>query len=236
MAQHIPVLLEEAINGLKIEKNGVYVDGTFGEGGHSKYILKELGEEGKLFAFDHDPDAGEKETERNKNLFLIRKNFKYMKNYLKYHQAIPVKGILVDLGLSSFQLNKSDRGFSYKTNDELDMRMNPNLEKKARDILLKYSEDDLTNIFKKYGELKNGKKIARRITEKREEIDITKTKGLLKTINDLIPRGKNRNKSLSKLFQSLRIEVNDELSALKKFLRDSSYVLEKGGRLVAISY
>ena len=229
---HIPVLLKESINGLNILPNGVYVDATFGGGGHTKEILNYLNSSGKVIAFDQD--AIENQIE-DKRLKLIKSNFKYLTNHLNYLQINKIDGLLADFGISSYQIDTEIRGFSIRFNSDLDMRMNKDQKKEAKQILNKYSSDDLNYIFKNFGELNNYKKVTQTIISQRSKQKIVTTGDLINILKPISPP-KNNNKFLAKIFQAIRIEVNDELSVIKKLLKASSQYLNKGGRLVCISY
>ena len=231
---HIPVLLKESINGLNILPNGVYVDATFGGGGHTKEILNHLSSSGKVIAFDQDADAIENQIE-DKRLKLIKSNFKYLTNHLNYLQINKIDGLLADFGISSYQIDTEIRGFSIRFNSDLDMRMNKDQKKEAKQILNKYSSDDLNYIFKNFGELNNYKKVTQTIISQRSKQKIVTTGDLINILKPISPP-KNNNKFLAKIFQAIRIEVNDELSVIKKLLKASSQYLNKGGRLVCISY
>ena len=231
---HIPVLLKESINGLNILPNGVYVDATFGGGGHTKEILNHLNSSGKVIAFDQDADAIENQIE-DKRLKLIKSNFKYLTNHLNYLQINKIDGLLADFGISSYQIDTEIRGFSIRFNSDLDMRMNKDQKKEAKQILNKYSSDDLNYIFKNFGELNNYKKVTQTIVSQRSKQKIVTTSDLIRILEPVSPK-KNINKFLAKIFQAIRIEVNDELSVIKKLLEASSQYLNKGGRLVCISY
>ena len=231
---HIPVLLKESINGLNILPNGVYVDATFGGGGHTKEILNHLNSSGKVIAFDQDADAIENQIE-DKRLKLIKSNFKYLTNHLNYLQINKIDGLLADFGISSYQIDTEIRGFSIRFNSDLDMRMNKDQKKEAKQVLNKYSSDDLNYIFKNFGELNNYKKVTQTIISQRSKQKIVKTGDLINILKPISPP-KNNNKFLAKIFQAVRIEVNDELSVIKKLLEASSQYLNKGGRLVCISY
>ena len=231
---HIPVLLKESINGLNILPNGVYVDATFGGGGHTKEILNHLNSSGKVIAFDQDADAIENQIE-DKRLKLIKSNFKYLTNHLNYLQINKIDGLLADFGISSYQIDTEIRGFSIRFNSDLDMRMNKDQKKEAKQVLNKYSSDDLNYIFKNFGELNNYKKVTQTIISQRSKQKIVTTGDLINILKPISPP-KNNNKFLAKIFQAIRIEVNDELSVIKKLLKASSQYLNKGGRLVCISY
>lgn len=230
---HIPVLLNESIEGLSIKPNGVYVDVTFGGGGHSKLILEKL-VGGKLIAFDQDLDAIENGVKDERFIF-VNHNFKYLKNFLRFHGCEKVDGILADLGVSSHDFDVPERGFSFRYNGLLDMRMNQKGSLTAEKIVNEYSEEDLIKMFRDYGELDNAKKISSLISVSRQEKRIKTTFQLSEILRPVIP-AKFENKYLAKIFQALRIEVNKELDALKIFLEDSYEVLKPGGRIVIISY
>ena len=231
---HIPVLLKESIKGLNIIPDGVYVDATFGGGGHTKEILNHLNSSGKVIAFDQDDDAIENQID-DKRLKLIKSNFKYLTNHLNYLQINKIDGLLADFGISSYQIDTEIRGFSIRFDSELDMRMNKDQKKEAKQILNNYSSDDLNYIFKNFGELNNYKKVTQTIISHRSKQKIITTGDLINILKPISPP-KNNNKFLSKIFQAIRIEVNDELSVIKKLLEASSQYLNKGGRLVCISY
>ncbi|MBI9034039.1 MAG: 16S rRNA (cytosine(1402)-N(4))-methyltransferase RsmH [Bacteroidales bacterium] len=230
---HNPVMLNECLEGLNIDPNGSYVDVTFGGGGHSKAILDRL-EQGRLFAFDQDKDAN-KNAPDDSRFLLINKNFRYLKNFLKFYKGIPADGILADLGVSSHQFNSPERGFSIRFEGDLDLRMNQELEISAADVVNDYAQEDLIRIFKQYGELKNAFKISELIIKARSEARIETTKGLMEVISKLAPRNKE-NKFYALVFQALRIEVNEELEVLKQMLEQAVQVLKPGGRLVVMSY
>ena len=230
---HKPVLLDACIEGLKIRTNGVYVDATFGGGGHSKSILKHLGDKGRLYGIDQDDEAIENQID-DPRFTMIKSNFRYLKNFLNYYQLEQVDGILADFGVSSHQIDAPERGFSFRYEAELDMRMNQENAEDASHILNEYGLNELQNIFSKYGEIRNSRTLALRIIEKRKEARIQTIADLLEAIESCI-KG-NRNKYLAQLFQAIRIEVNDEMGALRSFLHQSVDLLSKGGRLVAMSY
>ena len=231
---HNPVLLQESIEGLAIRPNGTYVDVTFGGGGHSKRILENLNEEGRLLGFDHDVDTLVNNIDDSRFNFVAA-NFSHLMQYLKYHKIIKVDGILADFGVSSHQFDTQERGFSIRTDARLDMRMNQLQELDAHKVINSYPEDKLRTLFFSYGELKNSKTIARSIVTAREENEITTTMDLIELVRPLIPK-RIENKILAQLFQALRIEVNDELEAMKSFLIQAKEVLVERGRLVCISY
>ena len=231
---HKPVLLEESIIGLKINPNGVYVDATFGGGGHSKEILSNLNSTGKLIAFDQDQDAIENKL-LDKRLKLVKSNFKYLNNYLNYFQIKKIDGLLADFGISSHQIDNESRGFSIRFDSELDMRMNNSQKTDAKEVVNNFKKDQLEYIFKNFGELKNYRKITQIITSQRMIKEIKSTNDLKKILLQLTNR-KEENKFFAKIFQAIRIEVNDELEVIKTLLDKSSQYLKKGGRLVCISY
>ena len=231
---HKPVLKKEAINALSINPEGSYVDATFGGGGHSLPILSKLGLRGKLFAFDQDNDS--KVNSINDSRFtLINANFSSIKQYLKFYSIDKINGVLADFGVSSYQLDTKSRGFSIKNNSRLDMRMNQNQSLDAFFIINNYSEKKLTSMFLNYGELKKANLFSNLIVKKRKE-NLIKTTFQLKSVVSKLYNDKNQNKTLSKLFQAIRIEVNNELNEIKTLLKKSSEILIPGGKLVCISY
>ncbi len=230
---HKPVLLHESIAGLNIKGEGVYVDVTYGGGGHSKEILKHL-TTGCLFAFDQDDEAIANKVE-DKKLVLIKQNFKYMKNFLRVHNALPVDGILADLGVSSHQFDTGERGFSTRFEGTLDMRMDRANKLTAAEVLNTYEESELIQIFKNYGEVENSRKLVSAIIVARQQKKIKTISEFKQAIQTCIPRGKEH-QYLAKVFQALRIVVNNELEVLKDLLIQSREVLKPGGRLVVISY
>ena len=233
MEYHNPVLLQPSVDYLVTNPDGVYVDVTYGGGGHSREILGRIGG-GRLIAFDQDSDAQANLGEDERFTF-VPSNFKNLSRFLKYHQAYPVDGILADLGVSSHQFDTPERGFSYREDGQLDMRMNTQSGKSAQDIVNQYDEQALSQIFYRYGELSDGRTLARRIIKAREEKPITTTQELVEALKPSLPRGRE-NKSLSRIFQALRIEVNQEMEALEALLTQTVDALKVGGRLVVISY
>lgn len=233
---HTPVMLEPCLNGLNIKKDGVYLDLTFGGGGHSKAILGELGPKGRLFAFDQDLDAIENaETlAKDNRLSFIRSNFRYLKNWVEYYDIEP-DGILADLGVSSHHLDDGTRGFSFRSDAPLDMRMNQKSRLTAAQVVNEYSEEQLTRIFRLYGEVKEPQRVARAIVRARENGALQTTGALSETVGQVLPRDREK-KELTKVFQALRIEVNGEMKALSEMLRGAVEVLKPGGRLVVLSY
>ncbi|MDX9941229.1 MAG: 16S rRNA (cytosine(1402)-N(4))-methyltransferase RsmH [Bacteroidales bacterium] len=230
---HKPVMLEPSIEGLRIVPEGRYVDATFGGGGHSAAILEQLGT-GKLIAFDQDWDAAANVPEDRRVLFL-NQNFRYLRNFLKLYGLLPVDGILADLGVSSHQFDQAQRGFSTRFEGPLDMRMNRDAKLTAREVIHEYPMEKLADVFFLFGELRNAYKIAGTIERHRKEGSIDTTLQLTGILERLAPKGKE-NKFFAQVFQALRIEVNQELEALKEFLEQSADVLRPGGRLVVISY
>lgn len=233
-AYHIPALLGDSVDGLNINPDGVYVDVTFGGGGHSREILSRLGKGGRLIAFDQDLDAHRNIIEDDRFTF-VRSNFRYIKNFLRYLGIDEVDGILADLGVSFHHFDEAERGFSFRAEANLDMRMNSIATKTAADVLNEYSEESLADVFYLYGEFNNAKRIARAIVNARTNKKFEKTTELLDAIKPFAPRDKE-NKILAKAFQALRIEVNDELKALEGMLVNGSEMLKPKGRFSVISY
>ncbi len=227
-------MLHESIEGLAIKPEGVYVDVTFGGGGHSREILKHLSKSGRLLAFDQDADA-QQNIPNDDRLTFIDQNFRYLKNNCRLHEAPTVDGILADLGVSSHQFDQPERGFSIRFNADLDMRMDKSSILTARQVINTYSEEDLHKIFGIYGEVQNAKSLARTIVTARISKPIETIADLRAAITTHIPKGKE-NKYLAQVFQALRIEVNQEMEALQDFLTQSADTLKAGGRLVVISY
>lgn len=234
MNYHNPVLLKESIAGLAIKPNGIYVDVTFGGGGHSKEILKFLNEEGKLVAFDQDEDAKQNSIEDDR-FVLIPQNFRYIKRYLRFYNIKKVDGILADLGVSSHQFDEAERGFSTRFNADLDMRMNQTDALTAFEVINKYEESKLSDVLFQYGELRNARSLAKKIVESRTEKPIKTSFDLKEVLNDFIPKSKEH-KVLAQIFQGIRIEVNQEMEALKDFLLQVPELLNPEGRLSVISY
>ena len=234
MGYHLPVMLNECIEGLNIRPDGTYVDATFGGGGHSRAILSHLGEGGRLIAFDQDADALVNALDDSR-FTLLNENFRHMKSFLRLHGVRSVDGVLADLGVSSHQFDVAERGFSTRLNGELDLRMDRRQETTARDLVNSASEEELTRILRLYGELPNAYQMAKAICRARMEKEIVTTFDLKDAVSRHLPRGME-NKYLAMLFQALRIEVNGELEALKEMLQQSVDVLVPGGRLVVMSY
>ena len=231
---HVPVMLQECIDALAIKPDGIYVDVTFGGGGHSKEILKHLGPKGRLIAFDQDPDAVKNALD-DPRFTLIHQNFRFLKNYLRLEGVRSVDGILADLGVSSHQFDDADRGFSIRFDADLDMRMDQVSDLDARKVLRTYAEEDLHRIFGMYGEIINAKTLAKTIVTARLNQEINTVAELKEVIKKLVPKGKEH-KYHAQVFQALRIEVNKELEALQEFLEQTVGVLKESGRLVVMSY
>ena len=231
---HIPVLLMPSVEGMNIRPDGIYADMTFGGGGHSREILSRLGDGGRLLSFDQDEDA-ERNIVDNPHFTFVRSNFRYLKNFLRYHGIEQVDGILADLGVSSHHFDDSERGFSFRGDGPLDMRMNKRAGITAADVVNNYSEERLADIFYLYGELKNSRKIASVLAKARAIQPINTIGEFLEVIKPLFGREREK-KELAKVFQALRIEVNHEMEALKEMLCATAEVLRPGGRLVVITY
>ena len=243
---HIPVLLKESVDGLNIKPDGIYVDVTFGGGGHSKEILSRLGANGHLYSFDQDADAeqnlkgrgtegkGQKMADDPKFTF-VRSNFRYLKNWMRYYGVNHVDGLLADLGVSSHHFDDESRGFSFRFDAPLDMRMNKRAGQTAADLLNHAEEERLADIFYLYGEMKNARRLAAAITKKRTEKSINTTQDLMDVIGPMLPKEREK-KEMAKVFQALRIEVNHEMDALKEMLKGATEVLCEGGRLSIITY
>lgn len=231
---HNPVLLKETVDGLNIKPDGVYVDVTFGGGGHSREIMSRLGPNGKLFAFDQDLDALANAID-DPRFVLINENFRYIKRFLRFHGVKEVDGILGDFGVSSHQFDVAERGFSTRFEAELDMRMNQNGEISAFNVVNEYDEQELKNVFAEYGELTNARAIARAIVEAREVEPIKNSEQLKTVLARFLPAHKS-NKILAQIYQAIRIEVNQEIDVLKEFLTQALEILKPEGRLSVISY
>jgi len=230
---HIPVLLKESVDGLNIDPGGIYVDVTFGGGGHSREILKRL-KKGKLVAFDQDLDSKENILD-DARLLYVRQNFKFLKNNLRYLGIEKINGLIADLGVSSHQFDLAERGFSFRGDGPLDMRMNQNAEYSARDVIMDFAEEDLAFLFWSYGEIKNSRTLASLITQQREVKNIDTIEKFLNVIESCVPKN-NSNKYLAKVFQAIRIEVNKELDSLKSLLIQAPEIILETGRLVVITY
>lgn len=231
---HIPALLNECIEGLDIKPDGIYVDVTFGGGGHSRAIMGKLGDKGHLYGFDQDQDAIANAID-DKRFTFVYSNFAYISNFLRYHNVKQADGIIADLGVSFHHFDESERGFSFRFDGTLDMRMNRKGDKDARKVIATYSEEQLAQIFYLYGELKTSRKIASAIVKARESKPINTTGELLEVIKPFIKPAQEK-KELAQVFQALRIEVNNEIDVLKSLLQQSVKVLKPGGRLVILTY
>jgi 16S rRNA (cytosine1402-N4)-methyltransferase len=233
MTYHTPVLLKESIDGLNIKPEGIYVDVTFGGGGHSREIIKQL-TTGKLIAFDQDNDAQQNLID-DKRFVFVNHNFRFLKNFLKYYKLDKVDGVLADLGLSSHHIDQPDRGFSFRYDGNLDMRMNQQARLSAHEIVNNYTEQELSKVFWEYGELDNGRKLAKAIISGRQVSEIKDIKALVSVLTPFLPKHAEH-KFLAKVFQALRIEVNREMEFLKDMLSQTTEVIKPGGRLVVITY
>lgn len=234
MNYHNPVLLHESIDALSIKEDGVYVDVTYGGGGHSKEILRRLGKNGRLFGFDQDPDAQNNVLEDDR-FVLIPENFRYISRFLRFHGVRKVDGVLADLGVSSHQFDEAERGFSTRFDGDLDMRMNQKSKTSAKEVVNEYSEEKIAEILFLYGELRNSRNIAKTIVEKRQEERIDTSFQLRKVLQRFLPNAKEH-KIIAQIFQAIRIEVNEELDVLKEFLEQLPNLLNEEGRLSVISY
>lgn len=234
MNYHKPVLLHESVDALAIKEDGIYVDVTFGGGGHSREILSRLGKNGKLFAFDQDPDAQRNKID-DERFVLIAENFRYISRFLRFYGIKKVDGILADLGVSSHQFDEAERGFSTRFDGDLDMRMNQKSELSAEKIINTYEEKELADIFFLYGELRNARALAKEIVNARVDKKIKTSFELKEVLQRHLPKAKEH-KFLAQIFQALRIEVNEELEVLKEFLQQTPDLLNENGRLSVISY
>lgn len=231
---HIPVLLKQSVDGMVTTPDGTYIDVTFGGGGHSKEILSRLSDKGHLYSFDQDEDASRNIVDDERFTFVLS-NFRYIKNWMRYHDVESVDGLLADLGVSSHHFDEADRGFSFRFDGKLDMRMNQKAKQTAADVVMTYNEEALANIFYLYGELKNGRKLAQAIVKARQNSPIATIEDLLQIIRPLFGRDREK-KELAKVFQALRIEVNHEMKALEEMLNAATSILRPGGRLAVITY
>lgn len=231
---HIPVLLKESVDGMNLQPDSTCVDVTFGGGGHSREILSRLSEEGHLYAFDQDKDA-ERNIPANEKFTFVYSNFRYLRNFLRYYGVEQIDALIADLGVSSHDFDEKDRGFSFRFNGRLDMRMNTSARKTAAEIVNEYSEEALADVFYLYGELKQGRRLAAALVKARAQHPVEMVDDFLSVIRPVIGERREK-KDLAKVFQALRIEVNDEMGALKEMLRQATEVLRPGGRLVVITY
>lgn len=239
---HIPVLLNESIEGLNLQKGGIYVDVTMGGGGHTLEILNRMDKDATLFSFDQDLDAYQNMLEshsddiaQDERFVFVRSNFRYLKNWMRYHGVEQIDGLLADLGVSSHHFDDENRGFSFRFDSPLDMRMNKSATQTAADVVNNYSEEALADVFYLYGELKNARRIASLLVKQRAQTEIKTTQQLITVLEPLFKREREK-KDLAKLFQALRIEVNGEMQALKEMLNSATQLLKKGGRLSIITY
>lgn len=232
---HIPVLLHESVDGLHINPHGIYVDVTFGGGGHSREILSRLGSDGHLYSFDQDADAEQNVPEGDERFTFVRSNFRYLKNWMRYYGVDHVDGIMADLGVSSHHFDAEERGFSFRFDAPLDMRMNGRAGMTAADLVNNYSEEQLANVLYLYGEMKNSRKLASAIVKARTVKAIATIEDLLNIVKPMMPREREK-KDLARVFQALRIEVNHEMDALHEMLDAALQVLRPGGRLVVLTY
>lgn len=232
---HVPVLLKDSIDGLNIQPGGIYVDVTFGGGGHSQEILKRLNGSGHLYSFDQDADAEKNIKYKEDNFTFVRSNFRYLKNWMRYYQVDYIDGLLADLGVSSHHFDDESRGFSFRFDAPLDMRMNRRAGKTAAEILNEYEESQLANVFYLYGELRQARKIAALVAKARKGKRIETTKDFLTVVEPLF-RKEHEKKDMAKLFQALRIEVNHEMEALRDMLLAATELIRPGGRLSVITY
>jgi len=233
---HVPVLFNESIDALDIKSGSIFVDATFGGGGHSREILKQLDKDGVLIAFDQDDDAVKNAAEITDQRFVfVNANFKFLINFMKFHDVMEADAILADLGVSSHQFDTGERGFSIREEGKLDMRMNQSAKLSAHHVINTYSEKELYRIFNAYADLQNSKKVVYTILSSRKKNSIETTTQLVELLKNLVP-GNKQNQFLAQVFQAIRIEVNDEMGALQDLLEQSVKVLKKGGRLVVISY
>lgn len=231
---HVPVLLNECVDGLCIDPDGVYADVTFGGGGHSKAIVSKLGEKGHLYSFDQDADA-ERNALDDERFTFVRSNFRYLKNWMRYYGVEQLDGLLADLGVSSHHFDDSTRGFSFRFEGKLDMRMNQRAQLTAADVLNNYSDDRLADIFYLYGEIRNARKLASLIVKARAQARIETIEDFMTVIKPLFGREREK-KELARAFQALRIEVNQEMEALKEMLTAAAELIRPGGRLVVLTY
>lgn len=239
---HTPVLLNESIEGLNLQKGGIYVDVTMGGGGHTLEILNRMDKDATLFSFDQDLDAYQNMLEshsddiaQDERFVFVRSNFRYLKNWMRYHGVEQIDGLLADLGVSSHHFDDENRGFSFRFDSPLDMRMNKSATQTAADVVNNYSEEALADVFYLYGELKNARRIASLLVKQRAQTEIKTTQQLITVLEPLFKREREK-KDLAKLFQALRIEVNGEMQALKEMLNSATQLLKKGGRLSIITY
>lgn len=233
-AYHIPALLQGSVDGLNVKPDGIYVDVTFGGGGHSREILRRLGPKGRLFGFDQDADA-EKNIISDDRFTFVRSNFRYIRNWMRYYEVDEVDGVLADLGVSSHHFDDETRGFSFRFEAPLDMRMNKRAGMTAADVLNNYTEEQLADVFYLYGELKQARRMAMAIVKARQQLPLRTTQDLMGAVGNLVAKEREK-KELAQVFQALRIEVNREMEVLKEMLNGAQELLAKGGRLSVITY
>ncbi len=232
---HIPVLLQPTVDGLAVQPAGTYVDVTFGGGGHSREILRRLGPDGRLYSFDQDADAEQNVPEGDERFTFVRSNFRYLANWMRYYGVEAVDGVLADLGVSSHHFDAEERGFSFRFDAPLDMRMNGRAGQTAADLVNQYGEEELAHILYLYGELKNSRRIAAALVKARSAAPLLTTGDLLEAVRPLMPREREK-KDLARVFQALRIEVNHEMDALQEMLQAALRMLRPGGRLSVLTY
>lgn len=232
---HVPVLLHESIDGLNVRPNGTYVDVTFGGGGHSRELLRRLGTDGRLFGFDQDADAEQNVPGDDRRFTFVRSNFRYLSNWMRYYEVDEIDGLIADLGVSSHHFDEAERGFSFRFDAPLDMRMNERSGRTAADIVNRYDEEQLANVLYLYGEMRNSRKVATAIVKARSVKAVETIDDLLRIVRPLMPREREK-KDLARVFQALRIEVNQEMQALHEMLESALRVLKPGGRLVVLTY
>lgn len=232
---HVPVLLNETVDGLNIQPDGIYVDVTFGGGGHSREILRRLGPDGHLYSFDQDADAEQNVPEGESRLTFVRSNFRFIKNWMRYYGVEHLDGVLADLGVSSHHFDAEERGFSFRFNAPLDMRMNERAGITAANVVNQYAEDRLADVFYLYGEIKKSRQLAAAIVKARNNAAIETIDDLLQVVRPFMPREREK-KDLARVFQALRIEVNHEMDALQEMLEGALALLRPGGRLSVLTY
>lgn len=232
---HVPVLLHESIDGLNVRPNGTYVDVTFGGGGHSRELLRRLGPAGRLFGFDQDADAEQNVPGDDRRFTFVRSNFRYLSNWMRYYGVDEIDGLIADLGVSSHHFDEAERGFSFRFDAPLDMRMNERSGRTAADVVNRYDEEQLANVLYLYGEMRNSRKLAMAIVKARSVKAVETIDDLLRIVRPLMPREREK-KDLARVFQALRIEVNQEMQALHEMLESALRVLRPGGRLAVLTY
>lgn len=232
---HVPVLLHESVSGLAIQPDGIYVDATFGGGGHSREILKQLGEKGRLFGFDQDADAWQNAPQGESRFTFVHSNFRFLKNWMRFHAVETIDGLIADLGVSGHHFDSQTRGFSFRFEAPLDMRMNARSPQTAADVANSYSQEQLAEMLYNYGELKSSRRLAAAIVEARKAKAFKTVQDLLVVVQPLLPREREK-KDLARVFQAFRIEVNHEMQALQELLSSTVDLLKPGGRFVVLTY